>query len=85
MWVIHGLYNAKWWDVNDTNCTVNDVKFVLKNVFYVNYTYHRTIDENGSEVRRKFDVRYKIGAFESWAAEKGVKGAADSPIIQMGG
>ncbi|XP_046849982.1 gamma-aminobutyric acid type B receptor subunit 2-like isoform X2 [Xenia sp. Carnegie-2017] len=55
VWVILGLYNAKWWDVSDTKCTVNKVKLVLKNVFYVNYAYNRTIDENGSEVRRKFD------------------------------
>ena len=82
MWVIHGLYNAKWWDVNDTKCKVNNKKL---NVLYVDYIYHRTIDENGSEVRRKFDVHNKIGAVESWAAERGDNGAADSPIIQMGG
>ena len=45
MWILRGWYSSKWWTLKDTQCTIEEIEKVMKNVLYVDHVDYGTDED----------------------------------------
>ncbi|CAB3995815.1 gamma-aminobutyric acid type B receptor subunit 1-like [Paramuricea clavata] len=59
VWILRGWYSKKWWTVNDTQCTIEEIKKVITNVFYVDHVDYASDDaEVFGLTKSRFNEKY---------------------------
>ena len=45
VWILRGWYSPTWWRVNDTKCTIEEIKKVMQNILFVDHVNYGSDEE----------------------------------------